>query len=72
MDVPKVQAIEQATALAPTPIPPEQVAENRQVIHAVKSVNQSELLGESELMFQLDRRRGSYFPGTRRSTYLSQ
>lgn len=44
------------SAATSVPVPPEIAAEQRELIHAVKAINPSELFGEgSELTFVLDR-----------------
>ena len=56
MEVSNIQGHGQATATAPATVSPEIVAENRQLIQAVKAVNQAELFGNnSELRFSLDK-----------------
>lgn len=55
MDTAPVRGVEAAWAAAVSTVPQEQVAEHREIVAAVKTLNQAELLGENELMFQLDR-----------------
>jgi uncharacterized FlaG/YvyC family protein len=38
-----------------TPLQPEQAAQRRQLMQAIKSVNQSGLMGQNELVFLMDR-----------------
>jgi uncharacterized FlaG/YvyC family protein len=55
MDVNALSRITQALPAAATAIPPDKAAENRQVVQAVKAVNQSEMFGEdNDLVFQKD------------------
>jgi flagellar protein FlaG len=54
MEAPPVDRIPYAAAAAPAPLP-EQTAENRRIIVAVRTINKAELLGENELTFQMDR-----------------
>ena len=54
MDITALHRIEQALPAAATPIPPEHAAENREVVQAVKALNQAEMFGENELAFQRD------------------
>jgi uncharacterized FlaG/YvyC family protein len=56
MDINPLNGVHGAPVVAPTPPSAEQVAENRQIVQAVKAVNQSGMLGDSnELTFSLDR-----------------
>jgi flagellar protein FlaG len=56
MDIAAMQRPGQAMAPAPAPIPVEKVAENREIIQAVKALSGAELFGEnSELTFLMDR-----------------
>jgi uncharacterized FlaG/YvyC family protein len=49
------RATQGLTAAVPT-LPPEKVAETRDLVQAVKALNGSEMFGQnSELMFQMDR-----------------
>jgi uncharacterized FlaG/YvyC family protein len=56
MDVTSLNRISQGPPAAVPAIPAEKVAENREVIQAVKALNSSEMFGsENQLMFQKDR-----------------
>ena len=56
MDIAPLHRAGPAMASAPAPIPAETLAENREVIQAVKALNAAELFGQnSELTFLLDR-----------------
>ena len=56
MDINPLSGVNNAPVVAPTPPTPEQAAENRQIVQAVKAINQSGMLGENnELTFSLDR-----------------
>lgn len=45
-----------ATVSSPAPVPPEQAANNRNLIQAVKAVNEAGTFGENnEITFQIDR-----------------
>jgi flagellar protein FlaG len=56
MDINPLSGVNNVPVVAPTPPSPEQVAENRQIVQAVKAVNQAGMLGENnELTFSLDR-----------------
>ncbi len=55
MDVNSLNRIAQASPAAATPVPAENASENRQVVQAVKALNQSEMFGEQNgLEFQRD------------------
>ena len=55
MDVNSMNRIAQASPAAATPIPAENASQNRQVVQAVKALNQSEMFGEENgLEFQKD------------------
>ena len=55
MDVNALSRITQALPAAATAIPPDKAAENRQVVQAVKALNQTEMFGEDNgLEFQKD------------------
>jgi uncharacterized FlaG/YvyC family protein len=55
MDITALHRIEQAQPAAATPIPPERAAESREIIQAVKALNQTEMFGpENDLVFQRD------------------
>jgi len=56
MEIGSMQKDAQNIAIAPVSTPPEVVAQNRELIQAVKSVNAAEHFGpDSELTFLLDR-----------------
>jgi uncharacterized FlaG/YvyC family protein len=56
MDISSVDQQKPLPAIAPQPVPQEQVAERKQLIQAVRAVNKSEMLGEdNELTFVMDR-----------------
>jgi uncharacterized FlaG/YvyC family protein len=56
MDVNSLNRIMQAPPAEVPAIPTDQVAENREIIQAVKALNSSEMLGEdNQLTFQKDR-----------------
>jgi uncharacterized FlaG/YvyC family protein len=56
MEIGPMQKDAQHIAMAPVSTPPEVVAQNRELIQAVKSVNSAEHFGpDSELTFLLDR-----------------
>jgi flagellar protein FlaG len=56
MEINPVQGIREAVAAAPVSVPPQQAAENREVVQAVRAINQSELFGHNnELTFTMDR-----------------
>ena len=56
MDVASLNRVTQAPTAAVPAIPVEQVAENRDVVQAVKALNGSEMFGQdNELMFSRDR-----------------
>jgi flagellar protein FlaG len=60
MDVNSLNRIAQGSPAAATPIPAENVSQNRQVVQAVKALNKSEMFGEqNDLEFQKD-------PGTKK------
>jgi flagellar protein FlaG len=55
MDVNALSRITQALPAAATTVPADKAAENRQVVQAVKALNQSEMFGEeNDLVFQKD------------------
>jgi flagellar protein FlaG len=55
MDVNSLNRIEQGSAAAAAPIQTENASQNRQVLQAVKALNQSEIFGEQNgLEFQKD------------------
>ncbi len=55
MDISSVEQQKPLVASAPQPLPPQQVAERRQLIQAVREVNKSEMLGDNnELTFVVD------------------
>ena len=57
MDISSVDLQRPLTAIAPQPVPQEQVAERKQLIQAVREVNKSEMMGENnELTFVMDRK----------------
>jgi uncharacterized FlaG/YvyC family protein len=56
MDITGMNGLGQIPVAAPAPAAPEQAAENRDLVQAVKAVNASASLGDNnELTFQLDR-----------------
>jgi flagellar protein FlaG len=56
MDITPLHRTGQALPPAPAPVPAEKLAENREIIQAVKALNGAELFGQnSELTFLLDR-----------------
>ncbi len=56
MDITGVNGLGQAPVSAPTPVTPEQLAENRDLVQAVKALNAAASFGENnELTFLLDR-----------------
>jgi len=56
MDVASINRVAQAPNATAPAIPVEQVAENRQVIQAVKALNRAEMFGgDNELTFSRDR-----------------
>ena len=56
MDINPLNGVNSAPVVVPTSPSPEKVAESRQIVQAVKAVNQSGMLGENnELTFSLDR-----------------
>jgi len=58
MDITGTSGAAQALALVstPAPVPPEQAASNRNLIQAVKAVNEAGTFGENnEITFQIDR-----------------
>ena len=56
MDINAVNGVNSLPAVAISPPTAEQVTANRQVVQAVKAVNQSGMLGDNnELMFLMDR-----------------
>ena len=55
MDVSALSRITQALPAAATTIPVDQAAENREVVHAVKALNSTEMFGEdNDLVFSKD------------------
>lgn len=55
MDINALSRIAQALPAAATTIPADKAAENRQVVQAVKALNQTEMFGEDNgLVFQKD------------------
>ena len=56
MDITGVNGLGQAPISAPAPVTPEQLAENRDLVQAVKALNAAASFGENhELTFLLDR-----------------
>jgi flagellar protein FlaG len=56
MDINPVNGVNGLPPVTVSPPTPEQVAANRQIVQAVKAVNQAELLGDNtELTFSMDR-----------------
>ncbi len=56
MDIAALQRITQDLAATSPVLPPEKLAERRELIQAVKALNAADLFGqESELLFQMDR-----------------
>ncbi len=56
MDIGSVQRMAQNLAASSPVLPPEKLAEHRELIQAVRALNGAELFGQdSELMFQMDR-----------------
>ena len=61
MEIGTVQSNTQVATAAPSPVPTESPANRKEIIQAVKAVNEAELFGQNnELTFAMDR-------GTRRS-----
>ena len=59
MDVTAIHRVVQALPVASPAISPDQAAQAREVVQAVKAVNQTEILGQdNELEFQRDRASG--------------
>ena len=56
MEIDSVQKVTQNLIAAVPTLPPEKIAETRDLVQAVKALNGSEMFGQnSELMFQMDR-----------------
>jgi flagellar protein FlaG len=55
MDISAIYSSAQAAAANPSSLVADKVAENRELIQAVKSLNSSELSHDGELTFQMDR-----------------
>jgi len=56
MDITGVNTVGHLPATAPTPAAPEQVAETRDIVQAVKAVNEASSFGDNnEVSFMLDR-----------------
>ncbi|MBZ5596286.1 MAG: flagellar protein FlaG [Acidobacteriia bacterium] len=56
MDITGVNGVGPIPAATPAPVAPEQVAENRDIVQAVKALNAASSFGDSnELSFMLDR-----------------
>ena len=56
MDITGVNAVGQTPVSAPAPVTPEQLAENRDLVQAVKALNAAASFGDNnELSFLLDR-----------------
>lgn len=56
MDITGVNGVGQTPVSAPAPVAPEQLAENRDLVQAVKALNSAASFGDSnELTFLLDR-----------------
>jgi uncharacterized FlaG/YvyC family protein len=56
MDITGVNGVGQVLATAPAPAAPEKVAENRDIVQAIKALNAASSFGDNnELSFMLDR-----------------